>query len=58
MGEKFTFQQRRFPKGLLSLVAILLAFILLLVFIWLWYDIRITALDNKNEPRPIPQSTQ
>jgi len=34
-------------KRLISLIAILLVFILLLVVIWLWYNIRLKELDHK-----------
>jgi hypothetical protein len=47
-------RQAKLTKGLLALIAILLAFLLLLIFIWLWYDIRITSLDKT---APANQST-
>jgi len=37
----------RLTKGLLWLITILLVFVLLLVFIWLWYDIKMTSLDKE-----------
>ena len=46
MEQKITFRGI-FPKGIITLVAILLVFILLLVFIWLWYDLQITSLDHQ-----------
>jgi HAMP domain-containing protein len=56
MEEKRITGERRLSKGLLTLIAILLAFLLLLVFIWLWYDIRISSLDKDGKSVPASQS--
>jgi hypothetical protein len=56
MNEKAFTGERKLTKGLLTLIAILLAFLLLLVFIWLWYDIRITSLDKNDKSAPSTQS--
>jgi cytoskeletal protein RodZ len=45
-----------FSKGFLSLVAILLTFVLLLAAIWLWYDLRMAALDKAREEKEHPSS--
>jgi type VI protein secretion system component VasF len=37
-------------KRLISLIAVVLAFVLLLVVIWLWYNIRLKELDHKLQP--------
>jgi type VI protein secretion system component VasF len=37
-------------KRLISLIAVLLAFALLLVVIWLWYNIRLKELDHQVQP--------
>jgi hypothetical protein len=51
--------QQGLSKGFLTLVAILLAFILMLVFIWVWYDLRLTALDkNTGNQKEIPSTNQ
>lgn len=34
---------------MITLVAIILAFVLVLVFIWLWYDLKLKALDTSQE---------
>lgn len=39
-------------RGLLTLIAMLLAFILVLVFIWRWYDLKNASLD-KQQPDTI-----
>jgi cytoskeletal protein RodZ len=50
---------RVLSKGFLTLIAILLAFILVLVFIWVWYDLRLTALDkNTGNQNEIPSANQ
>ena len=46
MAKMNPFQHIRLTKELLWLIAILLAFVLLLIFIWLWYDIALTSLDK------------
>jgi len=46
--EKSTIPNRSgLSSGTIALIAILLAFVLLLVFIWLWYDIKLHSLDKK-----------
>ena len=45
--EKDALGKTRFSNSL-PLIAILLAFVLVLVFIWLWYDVKMAAL-NKQE---------
>jgi flagellar biogenesis protein FliO len=35
-----TAEESKFNPGLLALIAIILAFLLALVFIWLWYDLK------------------
>jgi uncharacterized membrane protein len=52
MGEKIFTGERKLPKGLLTLVAILLGFLLLIFFIWLWYDVQITSLENEKQVPP------
>jgi len=37
-------------KKTLWLIAIVLAFVLLLVFIWLWYDVKIYQIDKQTKP--------
>jgi cytoskeletal protein RodZ len=37
-------------RGILSLIALLLAFVLVLVFIWLWYDLKNTSLEREKQP--------
>jgi HAMP domain-containing protein len=49
MKQTYRLRQAVFPKGLLTLIAILLAFLLVLFFIWLWYDIRITSLNKDRQ---------
>jgi hypothetical protein len=43
------FKHDRLSTRLLALIAILLGFLLLLVFIWLWYDLNLAKL-NKEQP--------
>ncbi len=56
MKEKLVARQAKLTRGLLTLIAILLAFLLLLVFIWLWYDIRIASLDKDEPARKVTPS--
>jgi|GEM_PF-4022881 hypothetical protein len=42
-------KQTKLSPGLLSLVALLLGFVLVLVFIWLWYDLKNTSLQNEKQ---------
>jgi hypothetical protein len=43
------FKHDKLSTRLLALIAILLGFLLLLVFIWLWYDLNLAKL-NKQQP--------
>jgi hypothetical protein len=45
MEQKLTFRDL-IPRGILSLIAILLVFVLLAMFIWLWYDLKLTAIER------------
>jgi len=49
MRKNEIFKDDRLPARLLALIAILLAFLLLLIFIWLWYDLNLAKL-NKAKP--------
>jgi hypothetical protein len=53
MNRKSMPWQVSLTKGSLTLIAILLAFLLILIYIWLWYDIRIASLDKKEEQAPL-----
>jgi protein-S-isoprenylcysteine O-methyltransferase Ste14 len=43
-------KQIKLSPGLLSLIALLLAFVLILVFIWLWYDLKNSSLEKEKQP--------
>jgi hypothetical protein len=49
--------ESKFNAGLLTLIAILLAFVLVLVFIWLWYDLKNHSLE-KQKPTAAVQVTR
>jgi len=46
MAQK-TISSEHLSKTLVSLIAIVLCFVLLLIFIWLWYDVKIKTLDKE-----------
>ncbi len=53
-------QENSLPKlnaATLTLIAIVLAFVLALVFIWLWYDLKNSSLE-KQKPTTLVQSTR
>jgi hypothetical protein len=41
--------RQKASPAMITLVAIILAFVLVLVFIWLWYDLKLKALDTSQE---------
>jgi len=47
MALKSIFTKTKLSKTQLWLLAILLAFVLLLVFIWLWYNLELTRIDRQ-----------
>ena len=50
MQESIVMQKINLSQKTLWLIAIVLAFVLLLVFIWLWYDAKIYQIDKQTKP--------
>jgi hypothetical protein len=57
MKQKHLPSESKFNPGLLTLIAILLTFLLALVFIWLWYDLKNNSLE-KQKPTTAVQATR
>jgi hypothetical protein len=47
MAAKSIFNKPKLSKAQLWLLVILLAFVLLLVFIWLWYNLELRRIDKQ-----------